>query len=142
MGRLEMIDAFVAAVNARQCDTVADYLADDFMFAWTNSASGPSGKQGYLSPQKAWVAAAPDYRLTWEYAGDEGDTVRGATRMEGTQMNTLTLPGLPPIPATGRRFSLTYPTTVTCRADKIAAISLGPSSLPSLLEQLGVQRPG
>ncbi len=139
MGHIEMGDALVAATNAQQWDTVANSLADDFTY--TSSALGSLGKQGYLALGKAWFAAAPDYRLTWSNAREDGDTVHGTTGVSGTQTNTLALPGLPPIPATGKRFSATFPTTVTWRADKITAISLGPSSSPTLFEQLGVQPP-
>jgi hypothetical protein len=61
--------------------------------------------------------------------------------MTGTQTNTLTLPGLPPIPATGKRFSARYPTSATWRGDKLAAMSLGPSATLPVLQQLGVQPP-
>ena len=38
MGHLEMGDAFSAALNAQQWDSVASYLADDFM--WTGGSAG------------------------------------------------------------------------------------------------------
>lgn len=82
------------------------------------------------------------YRVTWTNARDQGDTVRGATGLTGTQTKPLTLPNVPPIPATGKRFSVTFPNTiVTWRGDKIAAIDLGQPSTHSISEQLGVQPP-
>ncbi len=135
MGRLDTINAFTAAFNAQRWDAVANYLADDF--TWM----GPGGKQGFLTAQKVWFAAAPDYHATVENAREDGDAVHYTLTMAGTQTNTLTLPGRPPIAATGKRFSATYPTTVTWRGDKMAAMSHEPSSTPPLLEQLGVQPP-
>jgi hypothetical protein len=139
MGHVEMGDAFVAALNAQQWDTAANYLADDFTYS--SPAFGSLGKQVFLALQKAWFAAAPDYRGTWKLSREDGDTVYGTTGMEGTQTKPLALPSLPPIPATSKRFSATFPTTVTWRADKIATINLGPSSTPTVFEQLGVQPP-
>ncbi len=139
MKYLEKGNAFTAALNAQQWDTVANYLTDDF--TWTGAATGPTGKQGFLAAQKAWFAAAPDYRITWQASREEGDTAHGTTGVSGTQTKPLALPNLPPIPATGKRFSATFPTTVTWRGDKIVAANLGPSSSPTVLEQLGVQPP-
>ncbi len=139
MGYLEMGNAFTAAVNAQQWGMAANYFTDDF--AWTGGAMGTVGKQGFVAIQQAWFAAAPDYHVTWEHAREEGSTVYGTTGVTGTQTRPLALPGLAPIPATGKRFSATFPTTVTWRGDKIAAIAFGPTSSPSVFEQLGVQPP-
>lgn len=139
MGHLEQANAFTAALNAQQWDTVATYLADDLV--WSGGSAGTLGKQGFLAAQKAWFSAVPDYRVTWQTSREDGDTVYGTTGVGGTQTKPLALPGLPQIPATGRHFSATFPTTVTWRGDKITAITLGAGSSPSVLEQLGVQLP-
>ncbi len=139
MGHIEMGYAFVAALNAQQWDTVANYLTDDFTY--TSTALGSLGKQGFLALQKAMFAAAPDYHGTVEPSREDGDTVHGTTRIEGTQTNPLAFPGLPPTPATGKRFSVTFPGTTTWRGDKITAISLAAPSTPTMFEQLGVQPP-
>src|SRR5579884_376271 len=140
MGHIEMGNAFIAALNAQQWDSVANVLAEDM--TWTGAASGPLGKQGFLAVQKAWFAAASEYHVTWTNASEQGDTVRSTTTASGTQTKPLSLPNLPPIPATGKRFSATWPhSTVTWRGDKIAAIDLGQPSTSSITEQLGLQPP-
>jgi hypothetical protein len=138
MGHIEQGDAFTAALNAQQWDTVASYLTDDYI--WT-TATGSLDKQGFIALQKAWFAAAPDYRITWSNAREEGDMVRGTVVASGTQTQPLALPSLPPIPATGRPFSVTFETTVTWRGDQIAATTTGPAT-PDVFDQLGVPRPG
>ena len=145
MGHIEMGNACIAAVNARQWDKAANYLADDFTYADTTLGSLALGKQGFLTLQKTMCAAAPDYQVTTENAREAGDKVHGTIHLQGTQATPLAFPGasplLPPIPATGKRFSVTFPATVTWRADKIAAIIADPPSTPTIFDQLGVQPP-
>jgi hypothetical protein len=138
MEHLERANASIAAINAQQWDTVASFLTDDFV--WTN-AFGTIDKPGFIAWQKAWFAAAPDYRLTWEHQREDGETVYGTTGASGTQTQPLVLPGLPMIPATGRRFATTFDTTVRWRGGQMAAATTG-APTPDIFEQLGVQRPG
>jgi ketosteroid isomerase-like protein len=141
MGHLEQENAFIAAVNAQQWDAVANFLADDM--TWTGAASGPLGKQGFLVVQRAWFAAAPDYHVTLSNVREQGDTISGTTSVTGTQTKPLSLPNLPTLPATSKRFAVTWPnTSSTWRGDKIIAIDLGQPSTPGIGEQLGVQMPG
>lgn len=141
MGHLDQERAFIAALNAQQWDTVANFLADNM--TWTGATSGPLGKQGFLAVQKAWFAAAPDYHVTTSNMREQGDTVQGTTSVSGTQTKPLSLPNLPTVPATNKRFSVTWPNTIsTWRGDKIVAIDLGQPNTPSIVEQLGLQMPG
>jgi SnoaL-like domain len=145
MGHIEMAEACLAAVNARQWDTAANYLADDFTYADTTLGSLALGKQGFLTLQKAMCDAARDYHIMAENPREAGDTVRGTVRIEGTQANPLAFPGasplLPAIPATGKHFAVAFPATVTWRADKIAAIMADRPSTPTIFDQLGVRSP-
>ena len=138
MGHIESGEAFVAALNAQQWETVAGYLTDDF--TWVGGAAGPTGKDDYIAVQKAWFAAAPDYHATLSNIRDEGDTGYGTVTASGTLTNPLALPGLPALPATGKHFSATFESTVTWRGDQVARMVLEPVG-PTVLEQLGVQLP-
>jgi hypothetical protein len=51
------------------------------------------------------------------------------------------LPVLPPIPATGKRFSAAFEATVIWCGDQIAAMSLGLVG-PGVLQELDVPLPG
>ncbi len=145
MGHIEMGEACIAAVNARQWDTAATYLADDFTYADTALGSLSLGKQGFLTLQKAMCDAAQDYHVIAENPHEAGDMVQGTIRIEGTQAKPLAFPGasplLPAIPATGKHFAVAFPATVTWRADKIAAIIADAPSTPTIFDQLGVQAP-
>jgi hypothetical protein len=142
MGHIQMGEACIAAMNARQWDTAAKYFADDFTYTDTALGSLSLGKQGFLTLQKAMCDAAQDYHVTAENPREAGDTVRGTLRVEGTQKKALTFPGasplLTPIPATGKHFTVSFPATVTWRADKIAEIVADHPSTPTIFDQLGV----
>jgi predicted ester cyclase len=139
MGAIETGNAFVAALNAQQWDAVANYLTDDFTS--TGNTPQPLGKQEFIGFQKIWFAGMPDYHVASENVRADGNAVHSTTRVTGAQTKPLVFPGLPPIPATGKRVTVTIPTTVTMRGDKIAAITFGAVSSPSVFEQLGVQPP-
>jgi len=145
MGHIEMGEACIAAVNARQWDTAAKYLADDFTYADTTLGALSLGKQGFLTLQQAMCDAAQDYHVTAQNPREAGDTVQGTIRVEGTQKNPLAFPGasplLPAIPATGKHFAVAFPATVTWRGDQIAKIIADRPNTPTIFDQLGVQPP-
>ncbi len=139
MGAIEQVNAFVAAFNAQQWDAVANYLTADFTSS--GATAQPLNGPEFIAFQKIWFAAAPDYHVTTENPRVEGDAVHSISRVTGTQTKPLAFPGLTPIPATGKRFSVTFPTTVTWRGEKIASINFGDVTSLGVFEQLGVQRP-
>jgi predicted ester cyclase len=138
MGAIDIVTAFNNALNAQQWDTAASYLTDDFTFSGVTPQ--PLGKMEFLAGQRQWIAGVPDWRITLEELREEGNSVRATAHITGVHTNTLALPGQPPLPATGKQFSVRDTTTATMRGDKIAAINTVTGS-PGILEQLGVQPP-
>ena len=137
MGHIETVNAFNAVFNAQQWDRAASYLTDDFKLS---DGTETEAKQQFLDGAKVWFAGAPDYQVALENMRVDGDTVHAGMRATGTQTKPLAFPGMPAIPATGKRFTITANAVTTMRGDKIAAITLGLTS-PGLLVQLGVQPP-
>ncbi len=137
MGHIETVNAFNAAYNAQQWDKAASYLTDDFKLS---DGKETEGKREFLEGAKVWFAGAPDYQVTLENQRVDGDIVHSAMRATGTQTKPLTFPGIPAIPATGKRFTITANVVTAMRGDKIATITLSLTS-PGLLTQLGVQPP-
>ncbi len=138
MGAIDIVTAFTAAMNAQQWDAAADYLTDDFTVSGITPQ--PLGKQEFLAGQKQWAIGVPDWRVALQEVREEGNAVRSTALITGTHTNTLALPGLPPLPATGKRFSTTDVITTTLRGDHIAAMDIVSGS-PGFFEQLGVQVP-
>jgi predicted ester cyclase len=138
MGALDIANALNAAVNAQRWDEAATYLTDDFVFSGVTPQ--PAGKMEFIAGQQAWFAAAPDWHIALENLSESGDTVQGTSHITGTQTGTLALPGMPPLPATGKRFETRDQITSTIRGNLVASITVVPSS-PSIPEQLGMPTP-
>jgi len=136
MGAIETVQAFNDAVNAQQWDRVAQLTTQDFVFS--GATPRPVGVQGYIEGQKAWFAGAPDFHIAFENLREEGDAVKADVRITGTQTQTLALPGMPPIPATGKSFATKDRITCTLRGNQIATLTAEPGT-PGLMEQLGIQ---
>ncbi len=138
MGALETVNAFNAAMNAQQWETAADYLTDDFVFSGVTPQ--PVGKREFITGQQGWAAGAPDWRIDLENLEVSGDTARATSHITGTHTGTLELPGMPPFPATGKRFDTRDTLTATLRGDQLVSLAVVQSS-PGILEQLGAPMP-
>jgi ketosteroid isomerase-like protein len=138
MGALDTATAFNDALNAQQWNEVARYLTDDFVFSGVTPQ--PVGKREFIAAQQQWAAAVPDWHVSLENVREEGNIVQATSHITGTHTNTLSLPGLPSIPATGRRFETRDASTANLRGDQIASLTITPGS-PDILEQLGVPTP-
>lgn len=136
MGAIETIQAFNEAVNAQQWDRVAKLTTQDFVFS--GATPRPVGIQGYIGGQKAWFAGAPDFHIAFENLREEEGAVRADVRITGTHTQVLALPGMPPLPATGRSFATKDRADFTLRGDHIATLTAEPGT-PGLMEQLGIQ---
>ena len=137
MGHLDTVNAFDTAFNAQQWDKAASYLTDDFTLS---DGKETEGKREFIEGAKVWFAGAPDYHVTVDNLRVEGDAVYGVMRATGTQTKPLAFPGMPPIPATGKRFAITANLMSQMRGGQIASTTLTLTS-PGLLAQLGVQPP-
>lgn len=138
MGNIDLANALTEALNSHQWDTLTRLLTDDFTFS--GGTPQPLGKQAFIAGQQQWATGVPDWHVAQENVREEGNTVRAMSRITGTHTNTLALPMMPPIPATGKHFSATMAATVTVRGEQIAALSVVPDG-PGIFEQLGVQPP-
>jgi predicted ester cyclase len=138
MGAIETVTAFNDALNAQQWGEVARYLTDDFVFSGVTPQ--PVGKPEFIAGQQQWAAAVPDWHVTLENLRVEGTTVQVTSHITGTHTHTLSLPGRPSLPATGRQFETRDSTTATLRGDQIASLTITPGT-PGILEQLGMPMP-
>lgn len=138
MSAIDVVNTLAEAINNQRWDAAAAVLTDDF--AATGLAPVTLSKPELIGGEQAWHVASPDRHISVENPREAGGTVNTRLNVSGTQTNTLNLPGLPPIPATGKRYVTTGNLTVTVRGEQVAALALEVTS-PDVLEQLGVQRP-
>src|SRR5712691_734992 len=106
MSTTDIAKAFVTALEARDFNTAASYLSDDFRFV--GPAPQPLGKNEFIGVQQTIQNAFPDWSFNVSNIHEEGDKVKSITQITGTQTGELNLAplGLPPIPPTGKKVSL------------------------------------
>lgn len=145
MTKIETAKAFSAALEARDFDMAASYLADDFVFS--GPVPQPLGKQEFIAVQSAFEDAFQDWSFNSHDEVEQGDKVVAAVQITGTHTRDLVLPmpGMPPIPATNKRVSLPVEhITFTFRGDKIASLTsdnVPGGGVPGVLQQIGVPLP-
>lgn len=145
MSKVETVKTFSEALEARDFDKAAAYLTDDFVFA--GPVPQPIGKREFIAVQSAFENAFPDWSFNSHDEVEQDDQVTAAVQITGTHTRDLVLPmpGMPSIPATGKRVSLPEEhLTFTFKGDKIASLTSDNTpggGVPGVLAQLGVPLP-
>lgn len=105
MGMEEAMHAFAEALNAKDLDTVASYLADNYQFS--GPIPEPVGKEEWLGLLNVLQTAFPDLQYNAVITGIEGNVVMSTNQLSGTHTGDLDLSmmGMGVIPATGNSFS-------------------------------------
>lgn len=144
MSNLDLARKALQAFESGDVATTTSLMADDYSFEGV--VPQPLTKQDFLGFMQVMNTAAPDFKFNEMSASESGDTVTIKHHITGTQTGTLALPGMPPIPATGKKFTLSEETSVfTFRGGKIVkyvALHAPDGGLPGMLKQLGVSMPG
>jgi predicted ester cyclase len=138
MSPTDIATAFAAAINAHDLDTAATLMTDDFTA--TGLAPVPLTKEVFLASQQAWFAGCPDWAISLAELSEQGDTVTGRSTMTATHTGSLSLPGAPTLPPTGKRLSGVDDITLNVRDGKIAGFAVveDTSAAPTLAQQLGL----
>ena len=142
MSGMDIVKAGLAAADAGDFAKLAALLADDMVFA--GPVPEPVGKREFLGIQSAMQAGMPDWKFNASDFKEDGDKVMVTMQITGTHTGELKLPmpGMPPIPATGKRVSLPKEqTTFTLKDGKV--VRLETAGVPGggvmgILVQLGI----
>jgi len=141
MGAIDIIKSSLRAWEANDATILSSLLSDDFTFS--GPVPQPLSKAEFIGFMQAVLAVYPNFRFNESSITQEGDQISVTCQITGTHTGTLALPGLPSIPATGKKVA--SPAEVQhfrISGGKITAViaELAPGGvLPRLLAQLGVQ---
>jgi hypothetical protein len=136
----EVIKEMVASGEAGDMNRLDEVLDDALEF--TGAAPQPLGKSDFLDFSRAMTRAIPNVKFNLKiYSDQDGDWVRGETRITGVHKGALELPFLPKIAATKKRIKLPVERFVALvRDDKIVSFSSESSAgsgLIGILRQIG-----
>ena len=145
MSTLSVVKEALAAMEAGDFKKLDSLVADDFVFA--GPVPQPIGKREFLGLMTALTKAMPDWKFNGADWKEMGDQVTMVSQITGTQTGELSLPmpGMPPIPASGKKIALPKePTTYTVKNGKLSRLdaSVSPAGgVTGILSQLGVKMP-
>jgi predicted ester cyclase len=143
MTRIDTVKDLLRGLSHFSPESAGKHLTDDFTF------SGPVpetiGKREYLDIHSQLKRAFPDWQFNVSNLSEKGNTVSGSVQVTATHTGTLTLPGLPPVEATGKLVKIpSEGFTCTFKGDKIAEFSVEKvrgGGLSGIFQQLGVRLP-
>lgn len=144
MGILSQMKAALDDIGAGKIDTYLSMLADDYRLD-VNGQPTPVNREMATVLLKALTKAIPDFSLGISNLRQVGrDRVAFETRISGTHLGVMELPGVPPAPPTQRAIQ-GDPQTATFwfQGDKLVReeIVTHPGSDPmSVYKQLGIER--
>jgi predicted ester cyclase len=134
-----VIRAYMDGLKSHDVDRIAETVSDDLAFV---TPTKTLTKDQFLQMLRALYAGFPDWH--YEHAPPElrGATIAVKWRQSGTHTGTFALPGLEPVPATGRMVRIPeHYFFYTIRGDKI--VEIRPEAVPGgapggILDQIGI----
>ena len=134
----EIIEKWIAAVNAKDYDSYLDLFSDDIVTRSTASTEPTQGKEALRQQLAGLYTSFPDYYLKLVNTVVADDQFVCEIEASGTNIEDLNLgPGAPPIPATGKRFRTQGIFVATVEGSKISEVHMYPD-LMGMMRQLGL----
>ena len=143
MSNVDIVKKGMKAWESVDEATLSTLIADDFQM--TGPVPQPVSKQEFIGLMHVIHAGMPDFAFNVSSYEEDGDTVIARSRITATHTGTLALPGMPPIPATGKSVSLPEEIqTYTLKDGKVHLLTTDgkpDAGIPGMLMQLGVLPP-
>jgi len=146
MSAMDIVKEGLAATEAGDLGKLEDLVADDF--SMSGPVPMPVGKREFIGLMMAMLKAMPDWKFNPKDFKENGDQVTVMLGITGTQTGELQLPmpGMPAIPASGKKVSMpAEPSTFTVKNGKLAKLEVANiegGGVMGILSQLGVNMPG
>ncbi len=143
MNAVQVVRDYFEAMNAHDAIKAASYMTDDYVESDFLPQVPPNNKQQTVKTNTGLFQAFPDIHFNIQQMTEQDDQVIVETQVTGTHKGPLTtIPGMPPIPAPGKKFSVPDKLVFTMRGNRIAAQRFesptngGPAEA---FKQLGIQ---
>ena len=137
-----VLRTYIAGLNAHDLDKIAETVSGDLAFV---TPTKTLGKEEFLRMLRALYEGFPDWHYDHDVPELRGDVIAVQWRQGGTHTGTFALPGLAPIPATGRKVQIPeHYFFYKVSGDRI--VEIRPEPVPGgaprgILEQIGVEVP-
>ncbi len=143
MSAATTVKAFTSDLEFKDFEKVASYLADNF--AAEGLEAQKLDKDGFIALQKALIEAFPNLRFHLHSTEEHGNRVLGKVQITGTHSGDLVLPGMAPVPATGKTISLPEEElTFYFEGEKIVSLAtnnVAGGGVAGILQQIEAQSP-
>ena len=143
MTNTEFVQAGMKAWENNDADALSPLVAEDFVM--TGPTPQPLGKADFIGFMHILLTALPDFAFNVSSFEEHGDTVVARSHITGTHKGTLAIPGLPPIPATGKKVALPEEVqTYTVKNGKLQSLvtdARPDAGVAGILAQLGIALP-
>jgi predicted ester cyclase len=137
----QLIRESLAAFNARDETKAYSSFADDLVV--NNFMPQPIGLEEFKALNAANLAAFPDWHFDIKQIQTQGDRTTVNVQVSGTQNGPINLPGMPPIPASGKKVSVPDKFICTIGADgKLHQMDFDSppgGGFAGVMQQLGIQ---
>ncbi len=140
----QLIRESIAAFNARDLEKAFAFFADDVVI--NNFMPQPVGLEEFKAANEANLAAFPDWHFDIKQMQTQGNKTTVTVQVTGTQKGPINMPGMPPIPASGKKVSVPDKFICTISADnklhQMDFDSPPDGGFAGTMQQLGIQMPG
>ena len=143
MNNSEIVKTGMKAWESSDVQTMTELVADDFVLS--GPTPQPLGKQEFIGLMQVLHVGMPDFAFNVSSYEEHGNAVIARSHITATHTGVLALPGMPPIPATGKKVALPEEVqTYTVKNGKLASLSTDArpdAGIPGMLAQLGFPIP-
>ncbi len=143
MSKIDIMNNILRDLSSENPWNAGQYLTDDFTFS--GPVPSPIGKTEFLELLTGLRRAFPDWQFNHKDLQEKGNKVTGTVQISGTHKESLILPGLPTVAATGKSIKLpSEKLECTFEGDKLAEFKgeMAPGGgVPGIYSQLGVKLP-
>jgi predicted ester cyclase len=115
---------FYTFFNERRLDEAETMVDREAVFSYPAAREHLIGRAGYRELARRWLQGFPNGRLLILAVHVRGETAVTEMDVRGTHSGVLELPGLPPLPGTGRRARVPMRETLTVHHGLIANVRM------------------